>query len=54
MLKAIAMQACSGQLLYLTATPDEGMLADVEAGRLKMVTLFERPHRHPLIVPKLV
>lgn len=54
MLKAIAMQACSGQLLYLTATPDEEMLADVEAGRLKMVTLFERPHRHPLIVPKLV
>ena len=54
MLKEIAMQACSGQLLYLTATPDETMLEDVEAGRLKMVTLFERPHRHPLIVPKLI
>ena len=53
MLKAIAMQACSGQLLYLTATPDEEMLADVEAGRLKMVTLFERPHRHPLVIPEV-
>ena len=37
MLKEIAMQACSGQLLYLTATPDETMLERAISEWLKMV-----------------
>ncbi len=53
LLKEIAMHACIGQLLYLTATPDEEMIAQVERGELKQVTLFERPHRHPLVIPKV-
>lgn len=50
-LKQIAMHACIGNRLYLTATPDEEMLSDVKQGRLQMVELFQRPHGYPLIVP---
>lgn len=53
MLKEIAMQACVGERLYLTATPDEVLRQEVKEGKLRMVTLFERPHRHPLVVPVL-
>lgn len=51
LLRTIAMNACIGQQLYLTATPDEEMLAQVRRGELRQVTLFERPHRHPLVIP---
>lgn len=54
LLKQMAMNACTGQLLYLTATPDDEMLKEVESGSLKQVVLFERPHGYPLIVPKLI
>lgn len=53
-LKPIAMQACLGSLIYLSATPDEEMLKDVAEGRLEMIELFVRPHGHPLIVPTLL
>lgn len=53
LLKTIAMNACVGQLLYLTATPDAEMLEQVRNGELKQVTLFERPHRHPLVIPEV-
>lgn len=50
-LKQIAIHACIGNRLYLTATPDEEMLSDVKQGKLQMVELFQRPHGYPLIVP---
>lgn len=52
-LQAIANQSCIGQKLFLTATPNEESLNKVESGELMMVCLFERPHKHPLIVPKV-
>lgn len=53
MLEAIAMQACIGEKLMLTATPDEKMLKKVEEGTLGLVELFQRPHGYPLIVPQV-
>lgn len=53
-LEAIAMHSCVGQIIYLTATPDKKMLADVKIGKLKMVQLFVRPHHEPIVVPKIV
>ncbi len=53
-LESIARQACRGQILYLSATPDDTSKAQMEAGTLKMVCLFERPHKQPLAVPKVI
>lgn len=53
-LNKIAMDACCGELLYLTATPDELLQKEVEKGNIQEVTLFQRPHRHPLVIPKVV
>lgn len=53
LLEAIAHNSCKGRTLYLTATPDERMLKEVEAGKLKMVELFQRPHGHPLVLPTI-
>lgn len=52
-LKQIAMHACIGNFMYLTATPDEEMLQEVQNGTLALVELFQRPHGHPLIVPHI-
>ena len=54
MLEAIAHHSVHGRILYLSATPDAGMLEKVKLGKLKMVELFERPHGHPLIYPTFV
>lgn len=51
LLQEIAQQACCGQFLYLSATPDEESKKEIQAGRMEMVTLFKRPHGHPLVVP---
>lgn len=51
-LEAVAMNACKGVKVYLSATPSEEMLKEAEAGRLSMIELFVRPHRHPLPVPR--
>lgn len=53
-LKQIAMHASTGEIVYLTATPDEEMLKDVEEGNLQMVELFQRPHGYPLIEPQIL
>lgn len=53
LLEHIAMNACVGRKLYLTATPDEDMLKRVEAKELAIVELFQRPHGYPLIVPEV-
>ncbi len=52
-LEAVAMNSCKGRILYLTATPEDAMLEKVAAGQLKMVELFQRPHKHPLVLPTL-
>lgn len=53
-LKTIASRACKGQKLLLSATPDEDFMKDVKSGKMMMVTLFQRPHKHPLPVPKVI
>lgn len=53
-LQAIANQACVGQKLMLSATPDEESMRLVEEKKTELVCLFERPHKHPLIVPKVI
>lgn len=53
LLEAIAMHACIGQKLMLTATPDEDMLGRVERQEVCMVELFQRPHGYPLIEPQV-
>ena len=53
-LESIAMNACKGVKIYLTATPTETMLASVRENKLKMVELFIRPHGYPQIVPKII
>lgn len=53
-LESIAMHSCVGEIIYLTATPDEKMLADIKIGKLKKVELFVRPHHQPIVVPKVI
>ena len=38
----------------LSATPDEESMRLVEEKKTELVCLFERPHKHPLIVPKVI
>lgn len=54
MLERIAMHACHGQILYLTATPDDAMKEKIARGELALVELFQRPHGFPLIVPQVI
>ncbi|MGN1343516.1 MAG: helicase-related protein [Traorella sp.] len=53
-LENIAMNACKGVKVYLTATPTEKMLESVKKNELKMVEVFSRPHGHPLVVPQII
>ena len=52
-LQSLSKQACKGQRLLLSATPDEKSKEDIENHQMEMVCLFERPHKHPLCVPKV-
>ncbi len=54
LLETIAKQACKGQRLYLSATPDDDMLKQAAQGELSMVALFQRPHGHPLVMPQII
>lgn len=53
-LQAVASLSCKGQMLYLSATPDNYSKAQIESGNMKMVNLFKRPHGYPLPVPKII
>ena len=53
-LQSISDLSCIGQKLYLSATPDDYSKSQMEKGNMKMVTLFKRPHRYPLPVPKVL
>ncbi len=54
LLQTIAYNACVGQKLMLSATPDEEIKTLIKQGRMEMVTLFQRPHGYPLIEPKVI
>lgn len=38
----------------LSATPDKESMELVKQKKIELVCLFERPHKHPLIVPKVI
>ena len=52
-LQSITNQACKGQKMMLSATPDEESLQAIENGSMEMVQLFRRPHGKPLCVPEI-
>lgn len=52
-LEHIAMHACIGEKIFLTATPDDEMKKACACGILQKVELFQRPHGYPLIVPEI-
>jgi len=47
-------QSVKGHIIYLTATPDKALLKHVKQGKLVELSLNQRPHGHPLAIPKLV
>ena len=53
LLKSLSAQSCKGERLLLSATPDEESMALIQEHKMEMVCLFERPHKHPLCVPKV-
>lgn len=54
LLQQITYQACVGEKLMLSATPDDEIKSLIDSRRMEVVELFKRPHGHPLIVPKVV
>lgn len=54
LLEAVVNQACIGQKLCLSATPDDKSKQWIKEGKMKVVTLFERPHKKPLVVPRIL
>lgn len=54
LLETIAKKSCKGQMLFLTATPDQTMIQKVEQDEIAKVELFQRPHGYPLIVPEII
>lgn len=53
-LQAFAKNSCKGQIIYLTATPDDKLVEEVKKGKLKYLYLARRPSGRDLPVPKLV
>lgn len=53
-LKGIALNSCKGEIVYLTATPDDYLLDLVADKKLKHLKLNKRPHGHDLCVPRIV
>lgn len=53
-LQGFMRQAVKGQVIYLTATPDKGLLKQVRQGKMKQLTLNVRPHHVPLPIPQLL
>ena len=52
-LHGIAETSKKGHMICLTATPDQEMLRKVKDGSVVRLVLNERPHGHPLPVPKI-
>lgn len=54
LLQQITYQACIGEKLMLSATPDDEIRRLIDCGDMEVVELFKRPHGYPLIVPKII
>lgn len=52
-LEALAEKSCKGEMILLTATPDEEIEDQVKSEEILQYTLFKRPHGFPLPVPKV-
>ena len=50
-LHGIAMNACIGHIIYLTATPDDVLMKRVNDGLMRRIVLNRRPHGKDLPVP---
>lgn len=44
----------SGKIIYMTATPDKGLLSQSQAKDWKKITISARYHGHPLPVPEII
>jgi competence protein ComFA len=53
-LQRLAKDACKGQKMLLSATPDAQSLEAIERKEMDLVQLFERPHKHKLAEPKVM
>lgn len=53
-LSNIALNACKGHIIYSTATIDETTKKLISQRPYVTVSLWERPHHKPLIVPKII
>ena len=52
-LHGIVRHACTGNIIYLTATPDTYLLSRVKEGMMHHIILNKRPHGHDLPVPRI-
>ena len=53
-LQSIAINSCKGEIVYLSATPDESLKQKVLQKKLYEITLSIRPSKRPLAIPKCV
>lgn len=53
LLKQFVEEACCGQQLCLSATIDPMLQKEIDDHKYEVVSLFQRPHKKPLIVPKV-
>lgn len=51
-LVGIAQTSCRGHRVYLTATPDAELENAVAQKQMRLLSVMQRPHSHPLPVPK--
>lgn len=53
MLQQFAKNSVKGKTIYLTATPSKEQIHQVKKGTIEHVTLYERPFRNALAIPKI-
>lgn len=53
-LEGIVKTSCIGQMVYLTATPDQTIKRRIQNNELTHLKLYRRPHNKDLPVPKLI
>lgn len=53
LLQQFVEEACCGQQLCLSATIDPMLQKEIDDHKYEVVSLFQRPHKKPLIVPKV-
>lgn len=53
-LNNIALNACKGHIIYSTATIDKKTKDLIKRRPHKVLSLWERPHHRPLVIPKVI